>query len=105
MTKFYYFITVCLISLLLLESCSGNIESKKDASYSDSSLNPHSASEIDATVVPLNGANIITTLHLKRQLIKLSHHINTAANEYLPVLSDDENKLYFSATNLDNQKP
>lgn len=41
--------------------------------------------------------NKISNVDYKRQLIKLSHHINTSANEYLPILSDNENKLYFSA--------
>ena len=34
---------------------------------------------------------------LKRDRIKLGHTINTAANEYLPVLNADGSKLYFSA--------
>jgi hypothetical protein len=97
MIKLYYFITVCLISLLLLESCSCSIENKNETSSFDSAFNNESITEIDSNVVSSKGSNVLTMLNRKRQLIKLSHHINTAANEYIPVLSDDENKLYFSA--------
>jgi outer membrane protein OmpA-like peptidoglycan-associated protein len=97
MTKYFFFITAVIPALLLLESCSGSIEHKKEASSTDSALNPQNTAEIDSTAAASKGANVITILNHKRQLIKLSHHINTAANEYLPVLSDDENKLYFSA--------
>lgn len=36
-------------------------------------------------------------LGLKRQKIKLGHAINTSTNEYLPVISANGSKLYFSA--------
>jgi outer membrane protein OmpA-like peptidoglycan-associated protein len=39
----------------------------------------------------------IQVIDLRRQKIKLGHHVNTAANEYLPVLSSDGKKLFFSA--------
>jgi outer membrane protein OmpA-like peptidoglycan-associated protein len=32
-----------------------------------------------------------------RTLVRLSHHINTSANEYFPCLSADKSKIYFSA--------
>jgi len=38
----------------------------------------------------------INELDQKRQKIKLGHSINTAANEYLPILDPSESKLYFS---------
>ena len=40
---------------------------------------------------------IFEILDKKRQAIRLNHHVNTSANEYLPVLSSNENKLFFSA--------
>jgi outer membrane protein OmpA-like peptidoglycan-associated protein len=40
---------------------------------------------------------IIEISDKKRQPVRLNHHINTSANEYLPVLSSNENKLFFSA--------
>jgi outer membrane protein OmpA-like peptidoglycan-associated protein len=97
MLKIIYYLTLFLPVLLLLESCSGNFENKKDISSFDSTFNKESTTEIDSNVVSSKGSNVITILNHKRQLLKLSHHINTSANEYLPVLSDDENKLYFSA--------
>ena len=84
----YYFIL-----LLFLGSCSDN----KNIKFGDSTsiIDNQSKKETDS----INGyvTNVISKRDLKRQLIKLSHHINTSANEYLPVLSADENKMYFSA--------
>jgi outer membrane protein OmpA-like peptidoglycan-associated protein len=84
----YYF-----IMLLFLGSCSDNKNIKFDDSTSI--IDNQSKKETDS----INGyvTNVISKRDLKRQLIKLSHHINTSANEYLPVLSADENKMYFSA--------
>lgn len=39
----------------------------------------------------------IKELDQKRKRIKLGHSINTAANEYLPILDPSESKFYFSA--------
>ena len=84
----YYFIL-----LLFLGSCSDN----KNIKFGDSTsiIDNQSKKETDS----INGyvSHVISKRDLKRQLIKLSHHINTSANEYLPVLSADENKMYFSA--------
>ena len=74
---------------ILIMSCGGSNSGKKD----------HNASK-DSNKDSLNSSGFLNknqTVDNKRQLIKLSHHINTSANEYLPVLSADENKMYFSA--------
>jgi outer membrane protein OmpA-like peptidoglycan-associated protein len=79
--------------LLFLGSCSDN----KNIKFGDSTsiIDNQSKKETDS----INGyvTNVISKRDLKRQLIKLSHHINTSANEYLPVLSTDERKMFFSA--------
>jgi outer membrane protein OmpA-like peptidoglycan-associated protein len=92
MYKLIYFILI----LLLLQSCGNNSSRKNKASSSD--LNTNEISESESQNESENSSsNIKSNLDLKRQLIKLSHHVNSAANEYLPVLSADEKKLYFSA--------
>jgi outer membrane protein OmpA-like peptidoglycan-associated protein len=82
------YIIVTSIAILIL-SCGG----------SNSGKQVHNASK-DSNKDSLNSSGIFNKNEIvdnKRQLIKLSHHINTSANEYLPVLSADENKMYFSA--------
>jgi len=39
----------------------------------------------------------IEILDKMRQPVRLNHHVNTSANEYLPVISSNEKKLFFSA--------
>ena len=79
------------IILLFLGSCSDN----NKTTDSNSLIDIQSKKETDSINVYVT--NVVSKLDLKRQLIKLSHHINTSANEYLPVLSTDESKMYFSA--------
>jgi outer membrane protein OmpA-like peptidoglycan-associated protein len=82
------YMIVTSIAILIL-SCGGSNSGKQD----------HNASK-DSNKDSLNSSGIFNKNQIvdyKRQLIKLSHHINTSANEYLPVLSADENKMYFSA--------
>lgn len=85
---FYYYLI-----LLFFGSCHDNTTIKSD-NFS-STLADQSRKETAS--VSDYFTNVLSKLDLKRQLIKLSHHINTSANEYLPVLSEDENKMYFSA--------
>jgi outer membrane protein OmpA-like peptidoglycan-associated protein len=84
MLKLFYFILV----ILLVESC-GNTNDHKKKSI-----------EIVLENDSVKAVKTITANHsvidLHRQIIKLGHHINTSANEYLPVLSSDENALYFT---------
>jgi outer membrane protein OmpA-like peptidoglycan-associated protein len=86
--------------IFLLFSCGSNTSknrTKNKISITDStSLESNEESSLNQSESKTSTSSI-TKLNHNRQLIKLSHHINTAANEYLPVLSDDENKLYFSA--------
>ncbi len=82
------YMIVTSIAILIL-SCGGSNSGKQG----------HNASK-DSNKDSLYSSGIFNknqTIDNKRQLIKLSHHINTSANEYLPVLSADENKMYFSA--------
>ena len=89
-----------LIIFLLFYSCGG--DTNKNGGKNKISINDSTSIEINEES-SLNqsetkpSTSSITNLDLKRQLIKLSHHINTSANEYLPVLSADENKMYFTA--------
>ena len=86
----FYKASIAILFSFILLSCSGN--------YTASSDNINKENEVDT--IKKNGAsysNIVEKIDNKRLLIKLSHHINTSANEYLPVLSADENTMYFSA--------
>ena len=86
--------------IFLLFSCGGdtskNRTKNKISSTVSTSLEFNEESSLNQSESKPSTSSI-TNLDLKRQLIKLSHHINTSANEYLPVLSADENKMYFSA--------
>jgi len=98
--KKIFLILLLLIIFLLFSSCGGdtskNRTKNKISSTDSTSLEFNEESSlIQSESKPSTSS--ITNLDLKRQLIKLSHHINTSANEYLPILSADENKMYFSA--------
>ena len=97
MHKLIYYLPVKLSILLLLASCGDTNKNTSIVFSVDSSKNQESETQMDSTAMPISVSNVKSVIDLKRQLIKLSHHINTAANEYLPVLSPDENKMYFSA--------
>lgn len=102
--KFNYyekiFLTLSPLIIFLLFSCGGdtskNRKKNKISSTDSTSLEFKEESSLNQSE-PKPSTSSITNLDLKRQLIKLSHHINTSANEYLPVLAADENKMYFSA--------
>ena len=83
-------VTSVICYLFLLISC-GPIDNK---SSSKKDIESDSKS---STQKGIKSAGTLNQLDLNRQLIKLSHHINTSANEYLPVLSVDEKTMYFSA--------
>lgn len=87
MKKALYFLFVCFV-VIASESCSTT-----GGSESNSSVNSSSTVASDGnTNVKVKGS-----LNQGRKAIKLGHHINTAANEYLPVLTNDESGLFFSA--------
>ena len=88
-----YRLAIAMCFSLLIISCGGN----GNAPSSDDSIsNNKEASEI-IKKEESSSESVPIKLDNNRQLIKLSHHINTSANEYLPVLSADEKKMYFSA--------
>ena len=84
MLKLLYF----LLFIILLESC-GNGQGKNKESIDTEIENK------DEQVMQSNSTNY-SVIDMHRQIIKLSHHINTSANEYLPVLSKDESTIYFT---------
>lgn len=84
MLKLIYFLLV----IVIFESC-GNSKGKKKESIETTTEN------IDEQLAITNSTNY-SVIDMHRQIIKLSHHINTSANEYLPILSNDENTLYFT---------
>lgn len=84
MLKLLYF----LLFIILLESC-GNGQGKNKESIDTEIENK------DEQVMQSNSTNY-SVIDMHRQIIKLSHHINTSTNEYLPVLSKDENTIYFA---------
>ena len=91
----FYRVSISILTSLILLSCSGNKAASSD--------NKNKENEAD-TIKNNNESfsNSLEKLDNKRQLVKLSHHINTSANEYFPVLSADEKIMYFSATHLPN---
>lgn len=84
MLKLLYFI----LFIILFESC-GNSKGKNKESIDTEIENK------DEQVMQSNSTNY-SVIDMHRKIIKLSHHINTSANEYLPVLSKDENTIYFT---------
>ena len=94
------FLILAPLLIFLLFSCGGdtskNRKKNKISSTDSTSLEFNEESSLHQSESKPSTSSI-TNLDLNRQLIKLSHHINTSANEYLPVISADENKMYFSA--------
>ena len=94
-----YKLICCIITLILLQSCDGNIVKKTKFESIDSNYTQINNGEVEIEnedTVSLS-SNVKSNIDLGRQPIKLSHHINTSANEYLPILSSAENIMYFSA--------
>ena len=86
----FYKASIAIFISLTLLSCSENNRASSDIKNKEN----------EADAIKKNGAsysNIVEKIDNKRLLIKLSHHINTSANEYFPVLSADEKTMYFSA--------
>ena len=86
-------VTILLWVFIFLQSCS---ESENKNKVSNSETISSISDTLDGNFTSTE-SKIKSKIDLKRQLIKLSHHINTSANEYLPVISKDEDKIYFSA--------
>ena len=86
-----YKLIYCFVVLFIIESCSSSSTKKKETLSSSSSEYLESDTQNESNSKSSTNSNVKSNIDLKRQLIKLSHHINTSANEYLPVLSADEN--------------
>ena len=73
---------------ILFESCEKIKENKKKSVKLDN---------LKSNGKDLNiKSNSYSVIDMHRQIIKLSHHINTSANEYLPIISYDESTFYFT---------
>ena len=86
----FHTVSIAIFISLTLLSCSENNRASSDI------INKENQSET-INNNDVSNSNIVETIDNKRQLVKLSHHINTSANEYFPVLSADEKTMYFSA--------
>jgi outer membrane protein OmpA-like peptidoglycan-associated protein len=84
------------ISFFIITSCNNNtsIGNEKNLLDTVNEINEPLENTTDSINKPKKEIEFIDS---KRQFIRLSHHINTSANEYLPVLDNNENKLFFSA--------
>lgn len=88
-TRFYNLrLIICLIFLFFC-GCVNDIKKK---------ILPKEFVVIDS-VIPIKADVGVKTqvINNNRQRIKLGHAVNTSANEYLPILSNDGKKLFFSA--------
>ena len=92
-----YKLIYCFVILFIIESCSISSTKKRETLSSSSNEYLESDTQNESNSKSSINSNVKSNIDLNRQLIKRSHHINTSANEYLPVLSADENKMYFSA--------
>jgi outer membrane protein OmpA-like peptidoglycan-associated protein len=82
----FSFVYISIIYIALC-SCGGNVGS--DSSGGEPSSAQNSSGDEKSKV-----KGVLTQ---SRKAVKMGHHINTAANEYLPVLTIDETGLFFSA--------
>lgn len=82
-----------LVGFLLIVSCNSNSKDKKDESKKYNNLN--TVSKISSN--DSKNANInIEFSNIEVLPVKLSHNINTSANEYYPTISPDGNTLFFT---------
>lgn len=93
-----YFHIICYFSLnsailYFLSGCSGTHTKTEDVITLEETEKETAPDSIADSVIQIKP--FITTV--QRQRIKLGHAINTASNEYLPVLNSDGTRLYFSA--------
>ncbi len=79
-----------IIFPLILISCGGG--SNNEHIEKDNSIVAGNKDSVNNNSAPIN-----KQINQNRFAIRRSHHINTTANEYLPVLSGDGKTLYFSA--------
>ena len=80
-----------VLAIFLLIGCGGNQTNKEvNNEVFQSSVD---SAKIDKRVIQLSTLSSDIT----RQKIKLGHSINTASNEYLPIISPDGKTIYFSA--------
>lgn len=90
--KLFFFskVNVLLIALLIL-----NCEGKSIPHFK----NPKNSSEINSLYQHSHVAesSIVGIIDKKRSKVKLDHTVNTSADEFLPIVSSDGNRLYFSA--------
>lgn len=80
----------CFLIIILFYSCGNGKDNKKESTNSVITIKDQEEKKSTS-----NSSNH-SVIDMHRQIIKLSHHINTSANEYLPILSNDENMLYFT---------
>ena len=83
----------CFLIIILFYSCGNSKDNKKESTNSVITIKDQEAKESKESTSNSSNHSVID---MQRQIIKLSHHINTSANEYLPILSNDENTLYFT---------
>lgn len=91
------FLCIALFLLSCGNNNSSDVKKTESESVSGSNESPEGEKDDSGMVTSSSVSKIKSKIDLQRQIIKLSHHINSSANEYLPVLSADENKMYFSA--------
>ena len=82
-----------VIGLLLLLSCNSSSTDKKSKSKKSESSNTASNSSSDDS---RNADIAIELSNVEVAPVKLSHNINTSANEYYPTISPDGNTLFFT---------
>ena len=86
MHKLFYLVII----IILFQSCQNGKDKKTENSDDSKKENIGIDNKINSK------ASSFSVINLHRQIIKLNHHINTTANEYLPVISNDEKTLYFT---------
>lgn len=83
--------TNVLLAVMLFLNCEGNSSSDSQNSKNIAEINSslYQFESIESTSVEI--------MDKKRSKIKLGHTVNTSADEFLPIVSSDGNRLYFSA--------
>ena len=89
--RIFFSITHVLLVSVLFMNCDGNSSSVSQNSKNNIEIN--SANQ-QSTSVELTSVEIFDK---KRPKVKLGHTVNTSADEYMPIVSSDGSKLYFSA--------
>lgn len=89
---------VLFFLIFLIVSCTFNSNTNQYSESTSQNLSNEDQSQSDSTDKEQNSnLSEFQTIEHNRKLIKLGHTINTEANEYLPVISTDEQTIFFSA--------